>query len=510
MAAYFFTSILMKKLIIIFLGLPLFLSILQAQERSGDTWALGYFGELNLLKWETKDSISTKYMSDASVSFDRPNTSICDKYGNLKFYSNGCSVIGNNYEIIPNGKQINPNFIHDEYCGPQSIGIYPTDNNGIFLPKPEDTTKYYFFHTSRDTYTVATTLSPFFEFYYTLIDDTNNKPKVIKKNILIAKDSLSEIGPYACRHANGRDWWVLVPTIGEHSFYRALLTKDSVAFTGHQILAAKFGRKKFHYSGQAVFSPDGSKYIRSDPWNGTYIYDFDRCTGLMSNPIFIDTLIKSTSAGVCVSANSRYLYITNEVVLHQFDLKASKIATSKKLIAVYDGQLTPVGTGNFFNRMALARDGKIYMGTINTTPTLHVIHNPNAKGDSCNFKPHDYVLPKYFYVGLPNYPNFRLGAKAVICPTVSATEEIKTPVFVAKLFPNPAKEKVVLTWGTYLEQSATWELYNQYGQIVFRSNIELSTQEAQIDISSVENGIYFWKMNVKGRIGQSGKLVVLR
>lgn len=501
----------MKKLILyIYLSLSSF--FVNAQEKSGDTWLLGLIGDINILKWESKDSITTKYINDKETyaAFDDPNASICDQHGNLKFYSSGCSIIGNNYKIIPNGIQINPNSIHDEYCGKQSYGIYPAYNNGVFLPKPEDSTKYYLFHTSRDTNDLEQVLFPFYKFYFTIIDDTNSKAKVIKKNILLVKDTLSEMGPLACRHANGRDWWVLVPTIGEHSFYRALLTKDSVTFIGHQILAAKFGKTQADYQGQAVFSPDGSKYIRSDPFNGTYIYDFDRCTGLMSNPIFIDNLIKTSCAGVAVSQNSRYLYISNRVVLHQFDLWASSIITSKIKIGVYDGHITPLGTANSFYKMALAPDGKIYMGATNTTESLHVIHNPDAKGDSCNFKQHDYFLPSYFYVGLPNYPNFRLGAKAVICPTVSATEEIKTLVFAAKLFPNPAKEKVVLTWETYLEQNATWELYNQYGQLVFKNSIELSTQEAQIDISSVENGIYFWKLNVKGRIGQSGKLVILR
>ena len=300
-----------------------------------------------------------------------------------------------------------------------------------------------------------------------------------------------------------------MPTIGEHSFYRALLTKDSVTFTGHQILAAKFGNTQADHFGQAAFSPDGSKYVRSDPFNGTYIYDFGRCTGLMSKPVLIDNLKKGSCTGTCISANSKYVYISNATILYQLDLSAKDIAASKIQIDTFDGT-TFFNTPNSFYKMALAPDGKIYMGATNTSESLHVIHNPDAKGDSCNFKQHDYLLPKYFYVGLPNYPNFRLGAKAVICPTVSATEEIKTPVFAARLFPNPAKEKVLLTWETYLEQSATWELYNQYGQLVFRSNIALSTQEAQIDISSVENGIYFWKINVKGKIGQSGKLVVLR
>ena len=224
----------MKKSIIILFGLSLFFFKLQAQERSGDTWALGYFGELNLLKWETKDSISAKYIEkkDTETSFELANASICDKRGNLKFYSSGCSIIGNNYKIIANGTQINPGGVHDSYCGEKSASSYPAYNNGVFLPRPEDSTKYYFFHTSRDTNDLAQVLYPFFKFYFTIIDDSGSKPKVIKKNILIAKDSLSEIGPLACKHANGRDWWVLVPTIGEHSFYRALLTKDSVTLMG--------------------------------------------------------------------------------------------------------------------------------------------------------------------------------------------------------------------------------------------------------------------------------------
>ncbi|MCB9236205.1 MAG: gliding motility-associated C-terminal domain-containing protein [Bacteroidia bacterium] len=63
----------------------------------------------------------------------------------------------------------------------------------------------------------------------------------------------------------------------------------------------------------------------------------------------------------------------------------------------------------------LAPDGKIYI--VHYDPydpipqtTLGVIHNPDAPGLACDFRPYDYsLLPGKARAGLPNNPNYNLG-----------------------------------------------------------------------------------------------------
>ena len=504
----------MKKITII---LTLFFCLAnfngQSQNLYDNQWIIGTDNTTIIIDWK-EDSIykgAAKAPAYMRVSLSNAN----DAQGNFLYYTQGCAILGKNYQVIPNGTQINPGEIHQQACGgggSGSLGGYVAENSGIFLPKPSDSTFQYLFHTAMfDKYANETAFPPY-KFYYTEIDTKKgNYGTVTKKNVLLIEDTLSYIGVLTCKHANGKDWWIIVPEFDTDGYYTALFTSKGVEYVGHQVFKAKRDRGPVDRRGQAIFSPDGSKYVRSDPVHGTYIYDFDRCTGKLSNLVFIDTLGFYACSGVCISPNSRYLYLSNRDVLHQFDLFAPDIEKSKVKIADYDGFVTWFDTQASFYKMALAPNGKIYMGTTNSSDVMHIIHNPDEKGLLCDFKQHDLALPDIYYISLPNFPNFRLGKKeGVICPSLVAVSDTKMPIFTAKLFPNPTKEKVVLTWDTYLEQEAAWELYNQYGQLVFSHQVTLSTQEAVIDISDIENGVYFWKLNIKEKIGQSGKLVILK
>ncbi len=481
---------------------------LYAQEKYGDTWFLGSWNYYQMLTWVTKDSTVSKVLDKGTsqITYNDPYAAICDKNGKLKFYSSGCAIAGSNHKIISNGTQINPGSIHDSYCNKSSTAIYPAYNNGIFLPKPDDSTTYYLFHTGKDSFIINNGITgfPFIDFYYSIVDDSGKTPKVTKKNIRIAKDTLSEMGPLACKHANGKDWWVLVPTIGKHGFYRALLTKDSMSFSGFQLLGPTWDRTTDDYTGQGVFSPDGSKYVRSDPFNGTYIYNFDRCTGLMSQLAFIDTLSLSPCQGVAISPNSRYLYLSNVYTLHQFDLEAANINASKVEIGTYDGGLTATGNENAFYKLSIAPDDKIYMASVNSTNRLHVIHKPDEKGLACTFKQNDFLLPTSMYLGMPNYPNFRLGKKeGVICPPLVGNRDISQENFEISVYPNPANGQLNINISLFF---STLYIKDITGSEIKKIVTSPYHSEYQIDTYDMENGIYF----IHGISENGAKIVVQR
>src|SRR5690606_23919909 len=77
--------------------------------------------------------------------------------------------------------------------------------------------------------------------------------------------------------------------------------------------------------GQAVFSPDGSKYIRYNPIDGIFIFGFDRSNGNLYDFQHIDINDGAFAGGVAVSSNSTYLYVSSEQYLYQFDLQSDDI-----------------------------------------------------------------------------------------------------------------------------------------------------------------------------------------
>src|SRR5690606_34052923 len=125
-----------------------------------------------------------------------------------------------------------------------------------------------------------------------------------------------------------------------------------------------------HGLGQAVFSPDGTKCVHysqvsMSAGNFLNIYDFDRCTGLLFNPIHENIVDSAWSGGVAISPNSRFLYVTSYDYIYQYDLWSYDILATKDTVAIYDGYeivITPIFTlPTRFFLMQLGPDGRIYI-----------------------------------------------------------------------------------------------------------------------------------------------------
>lgn len=52
-------------------------------------------------------------ITDLGIGIHSNNASICDKYGQLLFYSNGCAILNAQNKVMPNGDSINPGLFFD-------------------------------------------------------------------------------------------------------------------------------------------------------------------------------------------------------------------------------------------------------------------------------------------------------------------------------------------------------------------------------------------------------------
>jgi PKD repeat protein len=363
------------------------------QSYSGNDWFGGTRIDFNTIP-------PTITREDRYMDLEITNAVVCDPAGDLLFYSNGDYISSFQNDTMENGLKLNPD----------NSAIQTRLYQGVLaLPLPENDHLYYLIHEMR---TYAPTPYSYHHIYYclyTIVDMSQNGGlgKVIEKNRVLVKDTLCYGKLTATRHANGRDWWILVPKFDRSAFFRYLLTPSGIDTFPPQTL----GENLISNGGQAVFSPDGSKYVRMNCPGiniGSYldIFDFDRCEGLLSNYQRIFKLgIPST--GVSISPNSRYLYLTNTTSVFQYDLEASDLESSETLVAEYDGFESPLIT-NFFQAQ-LAPDGKIYICSNSSTDKLHVIEEPDLPGDSCRVRQHAINLPTLNLGTVPNHPNYRLG-----------------------------------------------------------------------------------------------------
>jgi hypothetical protein len=149
--------------------------------------------------------------SPVSNTFNRPMnfraacTSICNDSGNLLFYTNGVYIANALHDTMMNGSNLSPSPFTTSWA-PDGLPIF----QGVFaLPWPDSINKYILFHETlkfdNGNYRPEQLL-------YSIVDMSLNfgLGGVIQKNTILISDTL-EIGMLtACKHAYGRDWWILV------------------------------------------------------------------------------------------------------------------------------------------------------------------------------------------------------------------------------------------------------------------------------------------------------------
>lgn len=374
----------------------------QAQRFMFDaTWIFGYpeaaphpmIGGTMMKFDRSKTVFDTFYL----LTYPAQRTVFSDSLGNLRFYSGGCNVINREHGVMDNGAAINLGTIHDSYC-PR----YPLTQGILAVPSHDDELKMHLLYLNMDRLTFA----PGRLFLADVDFSINPLGTVSFYDSLLIEYQMSDFLT-ATKHANGTDWWIIIPKLESNGYYTSLFTKDGLIEYPIQYLGHAWSKRD--WSGQSVFSPDGSKYVRSNPYNGTDIFDFDRCSGMLSNPIHLDFLEQDSvsSSGVAISPNNQFLYVSASRYVFQYDLYADHIPSSKEIVAVYDGFVSPFSTR--FYQQKLGPDRKIYISTPAGTNALHVIHQPDQKGLACDLRQHDMLLPTYNAFQMPNMPHYRLG-----------------------------------------------------------------------------------------------------
>ncbi|MCC7246157.1 MAG: PKD domain-containing protein [Saprospiraceae bacterium] len=393
----------------IFVSILLLTTCVVIAQKHDNIWFLGYGGGwqlpqddefgLSILSFEAnKPVIQSDHICD--LDFYNSDASYCDSSGNLLFFSNAERVYNKSKILMQNGNNLNVT---------NSNGArYP--QGALALPVPLKDSLYLLLVLEQKYYD-----DPIFYAGYKIykniinINGNNGLGKVVEKKTELIVDTLEWGQLSACKHANGHDWWILVPEVYANRYYTFLL--DSSGVKTHQVQSV--GTDFTNGLGQAAFSPDGTKYIRTnsikiyDPVD-IYIYDFDRCDGSLSNPVHIQYPGGGLGVGCAISPDSRFLYASNASFLYQYDLMAPDIASSAVLVSQWDGYVWDVHWPSTFAASQLAPDGKIYISSPGT-PFLHVIDYPNRKGLACDVRLRGVALPTINLYSIPNFPNFRLG-----------------------------------------------------------------------------------------------------
>ncbi|HAD12830.1 MAG TPA: hypothetical protein DCF33_10385 [Saprospirales bacterium] len=416
------------------------------------------FAQIQANNWTFGDSVGLCFSTAppsfflSSINVRETCAAISDSDGELLFYSNGENVWNGNNEIMPNGDSIH-------IGGIDILGGSSYTQGVTIIPKPGSETNYYLLHMSGPTVPDDT-----IGLEYTLIDmdlEGGLGDVVSKNNHFWVGYSGEKM--QAIRHANGRDWWVLVHSISDIDtamcFIRFLFTPDTIEGPFYQCYppVELDGIKLYGSIGQMKFSQDGSRLaFTRDGY--LEIYDFDRCTGLVSNMRSVENLF-SGFYGCEFSADGRMIYTTDiasistDGYLHQYCIDCPEPIAETR-VTIYKNEVDDYTLG----QLQIGPDGKIYVPILwkwlpndvysAINGNLSVINNPGEAGLSCDFDALIISLEgTRVTFGLPNMPNYNLGALAGSpCDTLLAIDPADQVTFEIKAYPNPARETLKIAY----------------------------------------------------------------
>ncbi len=445
------------------------------------------------------------YDHPREMNFDYTNASICNDAGALQFYTNGIYVANALDDTMLNGSSINPSSYTTQFYK-YGLRLPQAD---IAIPKPAGDSLYYLFHETKDI-TFGGSLKRAIYLYCSTINmrGDSGKGEITNKNNVIITDTLFVGALTACKHANGRDWWLLVPEYGNSlGYYSLLITPDTIQIYSHNYYPIN-GLD----IGQACFSPDGSKYVLSYWW-GIAFFDFDRCSGSLN---LIDTMTfpnNNFCVGASVSPNSRYAYCTIDgAEVLQFDLLSSNIHSSKITVAVFDGFQAPTGINTSFWLHQIGPDNKIYLTTTSGSFAFHVIDQPDSAGLACNLIQHAILFP-HLNATIPNFPNYDLGRlQGSPCDTLLWTGSPPAPEggeMSLRVNPNPASNSFYINYDIPTNKNLLFVLYDSFGKEVLRKTLYGTTKHLLINTSALSDGIYYGVAS-DGIIQKSVKVVVIK
>jgi hypothetical protein len=300
----------------------------------------------------------------------------------------------------------------------------------------------------------------------------------------------------ACRHDHGRDWWFIKPDIWINKYFIGLLTPQGIEMTSitlNGLTASLRGNTS------SKFNIQGTKYIH---YNGgisrvVHEFDFDRCTGTLSNFVLHDisdsiSPLDNTLGAFTISPDGSKVYLQRlnspsfNILQGLFQLNLA--TDSFKLVSRYGGspQMTPNGKNIIFRDGILTSPNQWLYG-------ISEIENPNANFDNLIVDTFKYNTPNYLMAIAPNnFAYMRLGADTLsICDSLSVITKRSNAnePSVLVVFPNPATNQLNLVFDK--NSTGTITINDALGKEVYSYNINNPSSELPIDISNFTNGIYY-------------------
>lgn len=375
------------------------LPIITAAQKTYNVWAFGDHAGINF-------NTSPPTALDSTSIFHRDygpltyGASVCDRQGNLAFYTNGYSLW--------NGRS---NGI-EKYRGrwPWTFFVMP-----LFCPYPNNDSLFYLFGNATNGVNAGKLI------FLSVNKNGNNgegeivypQPSTETNYFTVLNDSAS-LFIAGTSHCNGRDFWIINHRV--NSLYSYQVSSAGVNPVPVITPIASLVPAADYIDLNIKFSANGEKLlIPLKQYNKVVVYDFNNETGIFSEPVSIvfDEGLALDDAEFSADGGKLYagVFKTGEEgeqhFIYQYDLKAGnedQVARSAYLLTNNPdrGNYCSPHFCVFLRRtLQLAPDGRIYISMTERTDRefdthCSIIEQPNEKGDTCLYRKSSFDLKRLY------------------------------------------------------------------------------------------------------------------
>ncbi|MBI1308016.1 MAG: T9SS type B sorting domain-containing protein [Bacteroidetes bacterium] len=369
-----------SKLSLLMLIIPglIFNSNLASAQKERNVWYFGFEAGIDF------NSGAPVALTDGKLSTEEGCATICNRRGDLLFYTDGGKIWNRKHNVMPNGDGLKGNL--------------SSTQSAVVVKKPGSTQLYYVFTVDDIGGTDG--------LRYSIVDmtlDSGLGDVTSTKNVMVMSPTCEKIA--VVRHSNNTDYWIITHNLNDTKFSAFTLSSSGMSTTpvvsniGKSITGVQYG----YIVGYLKASPDG-KMLACATYDRDYLLltDFDASTGKLSNGRNLNTGGNSGQRiyGVEFSSSSRYLYASQILTPHkivQFDLAKSTESAIQNSMVVVKQYNQNVGA------LQMGPDNKIYI-TYEKCDYLLCINYPDSPGSQCGFVDSAvYLGGKQGDFGLPTF-----------------------------------------------------------------------------------------------------------
>jgi hypothetical protein len=390
-------------------------------------------------------------------------------------------------------------------CLPYGACLYPPP---LVLRHP-NSSYFHFLNISGDTTTCGGAIDFCMKLYHHTVkfDSINNIYQVTRCNEL-RYSALLDLSLAQIKHANGKDWWVLLHSKSGNSFVKFLLSNDSLfgpflqnegPITVQKVLR---GNIDFNYKTNLLLhSINGDKID---------LFRFSRCDGRIEylssprNGYIVDLSDTSITFSSYFSNNGKSIFSISGKRISYVDTGGGNKVTLLIRDSLYSqdfarttffSRLFKVGTNFFFNYfctrwyLSMPNNGC----NIDYQKSIGIIENIDSSVGKIK------ITPKYLNVGrrafgfLPQLVDYDAPAISPLpngCFSPTSVSEVETSIL--KVYPNPAATSITLN-AEQGKLNGRLSFYNLSGQVVYKAILSNETSH-EWNVSGLPNGIYYLRL----------------